>query len=239
MTSTLWQQTFIIFLFLFLICFVSRRNPEGIDENEYEEDVENSTKPANQLFPLPLGQCPPLYPSPYSEFPEPGSCGRVTAGTRCHMGCLQGFELLGSCSRLCLETGDWSGSESLCINQNIQCQPLPIRLESFIEYLNETDNATILESFEITTISYLDSEKESNESNSRQLQQPQGVPARAVDPLGCLNFAGGICRFYCPPGTYPQGNLILICQVNRQWSGQVPYCSLTQIPTQFPTNFPT
>lgn len=63
--------------------------------------------------------------------------------------------------------------------------------------------------------------------NSSNHEFPLGVPATLSDPLSCLNFAGAICEFTCPPGTFPQSpqSLILVCQMNGTWSRPIPQCS--------------
>ena len=71
--------------------------------------------------------CPSLLEisGPYVEYPVPQSCGfGVPPGTRCNIGCLPNYELIGSCSRVCYGNGQWSGFESQCINRNVRCPDL-------------------------------------------------------------------------------------------------------------------
>jgi len=226
-----------------LICLTGHQVNQFYDEtisflNNSTSNSENNSS-GLQVFPPLNEQCPALYPSPsqFIEFPEPSSCGRgVRAGTRCHMGCIPGYELIGSCSRVCLESGQWTGSESMCVNQRIMCPQLPFqRLISTEDYEYE----------EV----YLEMNSSQTLSSKQFILQQQGIPARPIDPLSCINFGGGICRFYCEPGTVARTSLALVCLQNGQWSGAVPTCyssgispiptSPTQFPTQYPTRYPT
>ena len=66
-----------------------------------------------------LPVCSSLLPpiTPYIEYPVPTDCGSVSIGTRCSVGCVRGYELIGSCSRLCCGTGTWSGYDAICISK--------------------------------------------------------------------------------------------------------------------------
>ncbi|KAI1279561.1 Sushi, von Willebrand factor type A, EGF and pentraxin domain-containing protein 1 [Halotydeus destructor] len=73
------------------------------------------------VYPVSGQTCPPLVRGPYVEFPL--ACG-VNIGDRCNVGCERGFELIGSCYRVCCSDGQWTGYPASCINRNIQCPVL-------------------------------------------------------------------------------------------------------------------
>lgn len=57
--------------------------------------------------------CPPIQLPLYAEFPVP--CYN-TLGYSCHLGCQEGFELIGSCHRKCCLDGTWTGFPPKCIS---------------------------------------------------------------------------------------------------------------------------
>lgn len=107
-----------IFAALLLICLSLAQEVEDYADTEHANQKEEQNYPP---------RCPALYPpsSPYVEMPIPSLCAAgVPVGTRCSIGCVSGFELVGSCSRVCQEAGAWSGQEAQCISRLARCPSL-------------------------------------------------------------------------------------------------------------------
>lgn len=66
-------------------------------------------------------RCPPLPAGPYVEFPN--ECSNLV-GDKCHQGCQRGFELIGSCHRVCCPDGNWTGYDAYCIDRSVECPRL-------------------------------------------------------------------------------------------------------------------
>lgn len=133
-------------LFFFLVFFVISMGVVHFSDHENQRNrIERQQLPGQS--PGQIGVCPSLIPSssPYIEFPIPQQCmGGVPTGTRCHVGCMSGFELVGACSRVCFE-GVWTGAESACIDRRIQCPRLGVAQLQAADHEKEYEyEATIL-----------------------------------------------------------------------------------------------
>ena len=67
--------------------------------------------------------CPAMVVPPYGRFLQ-GPCSN-SAGSRCYLTCDPGFDVVGSCFRVC-NNGRWSGTEMICAKTSIRCPPLNV-----------------------------------------------------------------------------------------------------------------
>jgi hypothetical protein len=71
---------------------------------------------------VPGRSCPPIELPPYARYLR-GPC-QTNIGARCYITCNQGFDLIGSCFKVCGQDGKWSGSPMFCTKSSITCPPL-------------------------------------------------------------------------------------------------------------------
>lgn len=76
------------------------------------------------LFRAASAQCPTLTLPPYGRFLR-GPCNSVF-GAECYIGCQPGFDLIGSCYRVCDNSGKWSGSPTACVRMSLLCPRLQL-----------------------------------------------------------------------------------------------------------------
>ena len=73
---------------------------------------------------IPGQSCPPIELPPYARFLR-GEC-MTTVGSRCYLTCNPGFDLIGSCFKVCGQDGRWSGSPMFCTQSAITCNPFDL-----------------------------------------------------------------------------------------------------------------
>lgn len=64
--------------------------------------------------------CQQIILAPYARYLYGRPCNDAI-GSRCYLTCEQGFDLIGSCFRVCGTDRRWSGSEMLCVRPGITC----------------------------------------------------------------------------------------------------------------------
>ena len=69
------------------------------------------------------GSCPQMILPPYARYLQ-GPCPN-TAGSRCYLTCDPGFDVIGSCFRVCNQ-GRWSGTKLICGKTTVRCPPLDV-----------------------------------------------------------------------------------------------------------------
>lgn len=79
----------------------------------------------NQGMPMNGNGCQQIILPPYAKFLYGTPCNGMI-GSRCYLTCQPGYDLIGSCFRVCGQDRRWSGSEMLCVRPAITCPPLNI-----------------------------------------------------------------------------------------------------------------
>ena len=77
----------------------------------------------NAVIPYNGNGCRQIVLAPYAKFLYGRPCDGAI-GSRCYLTCEPGFDLIGSCFRVCGTDRRWSGSEMLCVRPAITC-PAP------------------------------------------------------------------------------------------------------------------
>lgn len=90
---------------------------DTLSGTEYERGGQNAIIPNNG------NGCRQIVLAPYAKFLYGRPCDG-SIGSRCYLTCEPGFDLIGSCFRVCGTDRRWSGSEMLCVRPAITC-PAP------------------------------------------------------------------------------------------------------------------
>ncbi|RWS17960.1 sushi: von Willebrand factor type A: EGF and pentraxin domain-containing protein 1-like protein, partial [Dinothrombium tinctorium] len=176
--------------------------------------------------------CPQLSLPPYGEFPRP--CG-TAVGAKCHIGCLPGFELIGSCHRICLPNGEWSGEPAQCVNRAVQCPVLSPPANGTI--VNQCQNiagstCTFLCNSGMnlvgssTTVCQINGTWTHPPPECRSELCPEIAPPSNGSIVGgkCNLALGSVCEFQCQEGFTLQGDSKLFCSPSGNWSSPPPKC---------------
>ncbi|RWS31764.1 P-selectin-like protein [Leptotrombidium deliense] len=179
--------------------------------------------------------CPPIQPPPY------GSLVRV-CGTQiddnCFIDCEPGYDIIGSCYRVCLKDNTWSGIDTQCINPSVSCEPLtPPENGEFVfgcqHFAGVVCESRCKMGYTLTGKSKTLCLK--NGTWSEKLPTCLSSTSNACPPVTapthggitkatCGNSIGTVCEFYCNPGFQLNGQTSIKCLASNTWSSSVPTC---------------
>nr|XP_018667880.1 sushi, von Willebrand factor type A, EGF and pentraxin domain-containing protein 1-like isoform X2 [Ciona intestinalis] len=173
--------------------------------------------------------------------PQHGS-KRCTDGenfdSSCRFTCDIGYQLVGSISRTCLESGEWNGISTSCVM--ITCSEMDNPAHGLVECTSNNNYQSIC------TIS-CNAGYNLVGTNTRTCQATHtwsGIeatcvmvtcPALATPSHGSVecdesNVFNSSCKFKCKKGFTLIGSTVRMCQADRTWTGKTTSCSLITCP---------
>ncbi|KAI1286866.1 Sushi, von Willebrand factor type A, EGF and pentraxin domain-containing protein 1 [Halotydeus destructor] len=186
--------------------------------------------------------CPTIVPPPYGSLIRP--CGTNYQDT-CYITCPRGWDILGTCFRVCQANGRWSGTDVRCLNRAIMCPPIRPLLNGVVltpcyNVAGGTCSFRCCPGFTSlgsTTIACRDngqwasSPPTCSSTSVATLPPPaRGCGAITAGPAGgrilgqCQGVVNEQCTFACDNGYQLIGYNPIVCQSNGQWSAPVPTC---------------
>ncbi|XP_065896438.1 P-selectin-like [Dysidea avara] len=193
---------------------------------------------------------------PCDELPQPehgsvmcdyGDDGTTSYQDICRYTCADGFEIMGSSSRICLSTGMWSNDEPMCTrvscptlnhpaNGTISCSS-----GSYQDAVYEvTCNFTCDTGYQLTSGSHSRTCLSDGRWNGTEatcgrvrcvpLPQPtNGAISCSLGDDGVTSFED-TCTFTCNSGYEVRGSSMRTCQSDESWSGMTTTCARVSCP---------
>ncbi|RWS13502.1 P-selectin-like protein, partial [Dinothrombium tinctorium] len=177
--------------------------------------------------------CRPIELPPYASFIR--VCGTNT-GDNCYIDCEPGFNIVGSCFRVCRSNGDWSGTPTECINPSIRCSNLsPPDNGEITNSCQFLAGATCVfkckDGFTLQGPNSIFCQKDGQWSTQLPVCRAAGCPPLTAPTNGgfsggtCNTNVGTTCEFFCNQGYTLNGNQNVQCLPTNTWSGNVPTCT--------------
>ncbi|XP_070563038.1 LOW QUALITY PROTEIN: sushi, von Willebrand factor type A, EGF and pentraxin domain-containing protein 1-like [Ptychodera flava] len=160
--------------------------------------------------------------------------GSFLYGDILEYGCLSGYNLIGTSTRRCQSTGQWSGSLPTC--EPVSCGPPPVVQFASVHTQHLTFNSLVSYScnagYEMENSNFA----KCLASGTWSDVQAQCIPVSCGPPplLRNGNFHGNDFTFgqslhyYCHPGYTLQGSSLRHCSANGRWNGTSPRCTPIQ-----------
>ncbi|XP_066451079.1 P-selectin-like [Eleutherodactylus coqui] len=161
----------------------------------------------------------------------------------CNITCDQGFELEGSPSLFCQNTGEWSESTPSCLAVSCRSLQSPshgnmICSDTFGTFqYNSVCNFSCDEGFELTGTKSLTCQNKGEWSESiptckavpcKTLQSPENGKVNCSDEFGEYRYKS-ICNVTCEEGFELQGSPSFLCQNTGEWSESISACVAEEV----------
>ncbi|XP_062437385.1 P-selectin-like isoform X3 [Rhea pennata] len=197
-----------------------------------------------QLTQCKVVTCPVLSAPDQGELSCSHLHGNFSFGSTCTFSCQTGFTLMGSQSRECTTTGDWTGQPPQC--EAIKCPALaiPAMGHATCSHLhgNFSFGSTCTFSCQTGFVLMGPQSRECTATGDWTGQPPQceaiKCPALAVPTMGHIacshlhgNFSfGSTCTYSCQTGFVLMGQQSRECTATGDWTGQPPQCEAIKCP---------
>ncbi|KAJ7332409.1 hypothetical protein JRQ81_014589, partial [Phrynocephalus forsythii] len=198
----------------------------------------------SSFFSFPAVQCPGL------EVPDNGNanCSNpyepFAYSSSCIFSCNSGFELSGSKKLKCTEQGNWKGEMPTC--EAIKCSTLRAPVNGQLNCSHpfgtfrynsscmfSCDTGFIRAGTEMLNCTapgeWTDPAPFCEAIKCSQLQNTENMQIDCFNPWGSFSYKS-TCHFHCAEGYILNGTNSVECQLNGQWSAEMPVCQATVAP---------
>ena len=157
---------------------------------------------------------------------------QTSYGTTLSLSCRAGYRLKGPTERTCLQSGSWSGEETVCVKYACPRLNPPINGQVLVQGLTAT--YLCLAGYELNGVSQRQCQADDTWSHSHPTCDPVPCPdiTNSIFPNGFLTYDqlsyGSSIVYECNPGFVLVGSRTLDCLIDGTWSADVPFCEKIQ-----------
>ncbi|CBY06819.1 unnamed protein product [Oikopleura dioica] len=145
-------------------------------------------------------------------------------GSQCQYECNEGYKLVGSNSRVCQESGAWTGIQPVC--ELVQCRPLASPENAFVACSSGNDYNSRCRYVCTVGFELVGSDNRVCQSNGRWTGDRPYCEQPRHGSVQCSAGGdfGSVCSFTCDSGYSLVGSETRVCEADHAWSGSQPYC---------------